>query len=95
MADDFRNKLSKLEAKLNLDSKDGDLKKALSQLDKSLKNKSADYAANVKSLLGSLAKKKKNVKDKDAKKAVEQMEAMAKEDMKKRLTDKDASTKPS
>jgi hypothetical protein len=96
MADDFQRKFEGLANKLTLDpKKDSDLKKALAELSKALKSESDDYSSTLKDTLSVVGKKKKDAKDKDQKKLLEQLESLADDDMAKRFAFKDASSSPS
>lgn len=96
MADDFKKRFESLVDKLKIDpKKDGDLKKVFSDVSKAVSKEAEDFDSTLKSLLSALGKKKKDAKDKDEKKVVEQLEALAQEDMDKRYAFKDTSTSPS
>lgn len=96
MADDFKKKFETLSDKLKIDpKKDSDLKKALTEVSTGLKKEGDGFDKTLKSLVSVLGKKKKDAKDKDEKKAIEQLEALASEDVTKRYTFKDNSTAPS
>ncbi len=96
MADDFKKRFESLVDKLKIDpKKDGDLKKVFSDVSKAVSKEAEDFDSTLKSLLSALGKKKKDAKDKDEKKVVEQLEALAQDDMDKRYVFKDTSTSPS
>lgn len=96
MADDFKKRFESLVDKLKIDpKKDGDLKKVFSDVSKAVSKEAEDFDSTLKSLLSALGKKKKDAKDKDEKKVVEQLEALAQDDMDKRYAFKDTSTSPS
>ena len=97
MADNFKAKIVNGKSKLpDAVAKDGKVSKALGDLEKSFAKASGDFAVKAKKLLAELNKSKKAVaKDKKAKKAVEEFEVTIKEDLDKRMSFKDKSTKPS
>ncbi len=98
MADDFKKKVQAFKNKVPKDVvDDAVMKKALVELEKTIKKSGSDYAAKMDKFLLALAKAKKKVakdKDKEGKKAVEEMEKAAKIDKKKRLSFTDKSTSP-
>lgn len=96
MADDFKKKFESLADKLKIDpKKDSDLKKAIAEVGKALQKEADDFDKTLDSFLSALGKKKKDTKDKDEKKVIDQMEALANDDMDKRYAFKDTSTSPS
>lgn len=96
MADDFKKRFESLVDKLKIDpKKDSDLKKVFADVSKAVSKEADDFDSTLKSLLSALGKKKKDTKDKDEKKIVEQLEALAEDDMDKRFGFKDTSTSPS
>jgi hypothetical protein len=96
MADDFKKKFESLADKLKIDpKKDGDLKKAIADVSKDLSKQAEDFDKTLESFLSVLGKKKKDAKDKDAKKTMDEIEALAKADMDKRYAFKDTSSAPS
>jgi hypothetical protein len=96
MADDFLKKFENLAGKLSLDpKKDGDLKKAIDDVTKAFKSESDDYSKKLKVAVATIGKKKKDISDKNQKKALEQLETLADEDLALRFDFKDASTSPS
>lgn len=96
MADDFKKRFESLVDKLKIDpKKDNDLKKVFADVSKAVSKEAEDFDSTLKSLLSALGKKKKDAKDKDEKKVVEQLEALAQDDMDKRYAFKDTSTSPS
>ena len=95
MADDFKKKFESLADKLTIDpKKDSDLKKAIAEVSKAVQKEADDFDQTLKSFLSALGKKKKDAKDKDEKKIIEQMETLANDDMAKRYAFKDTSTSP-
>ncbi len=96
MADDFKKKFESLVDKLKIDpKKDADLKKSIADVSKGVQKAADDFDQTLKSFLSSLGKKKKDAKDKDEKKIIDQLEALANDDMAKRFAFKDTSGAPS